>query len=73
MSEDELQVYHWTCGSSSFYLVVIYSCNEDSKNLITISLSDDLEHVAFVHKTQKLIINYIKKSFPTVSKMDSLF
>lgn len=70
--QDEVQGYHWTQDSCSLHPVVIYTCDELS-NLTVSSLcvvSDDLEHdVAFVHETQRIVVEFLKVKFPQVESL----
>lgn len=73
--QNEAQGYHWTSNSCSLHPVVIYTRHDNNEDLIVSNLcivSDDLEHdVAFVHETQKVVAEYLKK-FSRGEKRDLL-
>lgn len=71
--QDEVQGYHWTQDSCSLHPVVIYTCNEQGKDLIVSSLcviSDDLEHdVGFVYETQRIVAQFLNDRFSRVQTL----
>lgn len=71
--QNEAQGYHWTNSSCSLHAVVIYTRNTDTGDLLVTNMcivSDDLEHdVAFVHKTQKYVSEFLKNSCPEVTRV----